>query len=187
MTIYKKALEKTVGRVALRNGACRTNIPLARSGEKAPQASRPWRFDFSELYRQRRIERRSSLQREHGIDLGLDLGLGRAACDGYLLDQQMFRRVHHLPLAEGQVLAVLEDEEITQDLGDLVDGARLDLLQVLAVTLVPRLFVDRDVTGTKDFVYLGNFLGRDQLAQPEAWAVSVGIMIFIPLPRIFIT
>ena len=76
----------------------------------------------------------------------------------------MFRRVHHLPLAEGQVLAVLQDEEITQDLGDLVDGARLDLLQVLAVTLVPGLLVDRDVTGTEDLVDFRDLLGRDELA-----------------------
>lgn len=100
----------------------------------------------------RRRELRRSLQREHGIDLGLDLGLRRAACDGDLLDEQVLRRVHHLPLAEGQVLAVLEDEEVPQDPWRSHDGARLDLLQVFAVTLVPGLLVDRDVTGTEDLV-----------------------------------
>jgi len=79
----------------------------------------------------------------------------------------MLRRVHHLSLAEGKVLAVLEDEQVSQDLGDLIDGARLDFLQVFPVALVPCLLVDRDVAGPQDLVDFRDLLGRDELAHPD--------------------
>src|SRR5207253_220880 len=75
-------------------------------------------------------------------------------------------RIQHLALAEGQVLVALQQIEVTQHLGDLEDGACLDLLHVLPVPAIPRGGINRDVLLPEDGIDLLDVLLADDL--PEA-------------------
>src|SRR5256885_7859930 len=74
---------------------------------------------------------------EDRLQVALDLVLVDALGQRQLLDEEITRCVKHLALAEAQVLVELEQIQVAQHLGDLEDGAGLDLLHVLPVPADP--------------------------------------------------
>src|SRR4051812_4202466 len=84
------------------------------------------------------------------LELSLDLFLVAVLRHGELLDEETAGGVEQLELAEREVLVGLEQVEVTEDLGHLEHGARLDLLHVLAVAAVPRGGIDAEVLLLQD-------------------------------------
>src|SRR5882724_6588265 len=145
-----------------------------RVQRKNPGAGRPGRGGERDPLRvpPRSIRRERALAGEDPIELLLDLHFLRLRRDGDLLDEQRARRVEHLALAERQLLVTLEPLQVAEDLGDLEDGARLDLLHVLAVATVPRLTLDRDLAALEDLEDLVHLVGADELAQADGAGVA---------------
>src|ERR1041384_107796 len=94
-----------------------------------------------------------------GFEISLDIVFVDALGQRKLLDEEIARRVEHLPLAEAEVLVELEQVQIAKNFGDFKDGAGLDLLHVLPVPGVHGEDQDRNVLLLQDLV---NFteLGR---------------------------
>src|SRR5512142_391028 len=70
--------------------------------------------------------------REDVVELLLDLVHLALRGDGQLLHQQLARGVEQAPLAERQGLLVSQKVKVAQDLGNVVDGTGLELLDVPA-------------------------------------------------------
>src|SRR6516162_11473361 len=72
-----------------------------------------------------------------GPDRRLDLVRARLLGGGELLDQERAGVLEQLPLAERQLLGVLQPQQVAQHLGGLEDGADLELVLQLAELPAP--------------------------------------------------
>src|ERR1700722_16788950 len=104
---------------------------------------------------------------ENRLDLRLHLLLGLSARDGDLLDDERARRVEHAPLTEGELLVGLQAVEVAQNLRDVVDRARLDLVHEPTIATVPRLVVECDRPLAEDVEDLPDLLLADHLAKTD--------------------
>src|ERR1019366_1492195 len=122
----------------------------------------------------RRSRRRLSVRNEDRFDLRFDLIFRLLTGDGDLLDDERPGRIEHAPLAEAELLVRLQPIEIAQDLGDVVDRPRLDLVHEPAIATVPRLIVEGDRPLAKNVEDLANFLLADHLTKTDGARVRHG-------------
>src|SRR5262245_32711479 len=104
---------------------------------------------------------------EDAAQLLHDLLFGVRLGDRKFLDEQVARRIEHLPFSERELLVPLQHEEVTQHLGDFEHAAGLDLLCVLPVAAVPGLLVDLHLLVAQDPVDLGNHVLADDPPQAD--------------------
>ena len=86
-------------------------------------------------------------------------------------DQEITRRIEHLPLAERKLLIALQNEKIAQYFCDLEDRSGFDFFGVFAIAAVPGLLIRFDFFLTQHLVDLHDHGAIDDFAQTHRFDV----------------